>query len=473
MTASPTAPQVLSPLPFEHRVLALVVILAAQLMLQMDFLIVMVALPQIQMDLGFSAATLSWVPNAFALAFGGLLLLGGRLGDAFGRVRAFQLGLAVFVLASLLGGLAQGPLMLIVARVFQGVGAAVAAPSVLALVTNLARNERERNRGMALFITVSSIGASAGLILGGALTEYLSWRWSLLINVPIGALVLLMIGRLVVETPRTPSTFDISGALTATLGSIALVFGFIRAAEHGWTDAATLPSFVIAIVLLATFRVIEGHVRQPLLDLNLLRNKTRVVALVTMAVIVGMHFSMLFLVVQYFQKVLGFTPLYAGLAYLPVTCTVFAVTHFMPGLIERFGAERLLIGGCALVSCSFIGFVLMDAQGSYMSVVLAPMFVHSLGIALVFTPGTVLIMQDVPAEQSGSASGLLQMVQQIGGALGIAVITSMYAATSVPGNFVSGLPMAFGVAALFSLLVGLSSWLFTRRRHALGNASRC
>lgn len=253
MTASPSAPEVLPPLPIENRVLALVVILAAQLMLQMDFLIVMVALPQIQMDLGFSAATLSWVPNAFALAFGGLLLLGGRLGDAFGRVRAFQLGLAVFVLASLLGGLAQSPLTLIVARVLQGVGAAVAAPSVLALVTNLARNEQERNRGMALFITVSSIGASAGLILGGALTEYLSWRWSLLINVPIGALVLLMIGRLVVETPRAPSTFDISGALTATMGSIALVFGFISAAEHGWTDAATLPSFVIAIALLTTF----------------------------------------------------------------------------------------------------------------------------------------------------------------------------------------------------------------------------
>lgn len=203
-----------------------------------------------------------------------------------------------------------------------------------------------------------------------------------------------------------------------------------------------------------------------------MRNRTRVVALVTMAVIVGMHFSMLFLVVQYFQKVLGFSPLYAGLAYLPVTCTVFAVTHFMPGLIERFGAERLLIAGCALVSCSFIGFVLMDGQGSYISVVLAPMFVHSIGIGLVFTPGTVLIMQDVPAEQSDSASGLLQMDQQIGGALGIAVITSMYAATSVPGNFVSGLPMAFGVAALFSLLVGLSSWLFTRRRHAVGNAIR-
>lgn len=424
------------------------------------------------MDLGFSSATLSWVPNAFALAFGGLLLLGGRLGDAFGRVRAFQLGLAVFVLASLVGGLAQSPLMLIVARVLQGVGAAVAAPSVLALVTNLARNEQERNRGMALFITVSSIGASAGLILGGALTEYISWRWSLLINVPIGALVLLMIGRLVVETPRTPSTFDISGALTATLGSIALVFGFISAAEHGWTDAATLPSFVIAIVLLATFHVIEGRVRQPLLDLDLLRNRTRVVALVTMAVIVGMHFSMLFLVVQYFQKVLGFSPLYAGLAYLPVTCTVFAVTHFMPGLIERFGVERLLVAGCALVSCSFIGFVLMDGQGSYMSAVLAPMFVHSLGIALVFTPGTVLIMQDVPAEQSGSASGLLQMDQQIGGALGIAVITSIYAATSVPENFVSGLPMAFGVAALFSLLAGLSCWLL-RPIRAVGHATRC
>ncbi|MGN2431559.1 MFS transporter [Pseudomonas syringae] len=438
-----------------RRVLALAVILSAQLMLQMDFLIVMVALPQIQADLGFSPAALSWVPNAFALALGGLLLLGGRLGDVYGRVRAFKAGLAIFVLASLMGGLASSPLLLIAARILQGVGAAIAAPSVLALVMNIARNEAERNRGLALFITVSSVGASAGLILGGALTEYFSWRWSLLINVPVGIFILLMIGKVVKETVRQPAKFDMSGALTATAGSIALVFGFINAAEHGWAHIGTLPSFVAAVVLLTAFWIIEGHARQPLLNLNLLRSRSRVVALAVMAMIVGMHFSMLFLVVQYFQKVLGLGPLAAGLAYLPVTCTVFAVTHFMPGLIGRFGASRLQLSGCILVAISFAGFAIIDIDGSYAGSVLGPMLVHSLGIALVFTPGTVLTLDGVAAEQSGTASGLLQMDQQIGGALGIAVVTSVFAFTSIQGDFVSGLPMAFGVAGALSAMAAL------------------
>lgn len=434
-----------------RRALALTVILGAQLMLQMDFLIVMVALPQIQQDLGFSAAGLSWVPNAFALALGGLLLLGGRLGDAYGRVRAFKVGIALFVLASLMGGLAQGSFMLVLARVLQGVGAAIAAPSVLALVTNIARDETERNRGLGLFIAVSSVGASAGLILGGALTQYLSWRWSLLINVPVGLLIFLMVGNVVDETDTQSSSFDVSGALAATVGSIALVFGFINAAEHGWGSAMTLGAFAVAICLLSTFWIVEGRVRHPLLDLDLLRDRTRVTALVVMAVIVGMHFSMLFLVVQFFQQVLGFGPLQAGLAYLPVTITVFVVTHFMPRLIGRFGAPRLQLSGCLLVSGSFAGFALIGADSLYIGAILLPMLIHSLGIALVFTPGTVLAMQGVPARQSGSASGLLQMDQQIGGALGIAAVTSVFAMAAVPENFTSGLPMAFSAAAVLSL----------------------
>lgn len=438
-----------------HRMLALAVILSAQLMLQMDFLIVMVALPQIQAELGFSPAALSWVPNAFALALGGLLLLGGRLGDVYGRVRAFKVGLALFVLASLLGGLANSPWVLIAARILQGVGAAIAAPNVLALVMNIARNEAERNRGLALFITVSSVGASAGLILGGALTEYFSWRWSLLINVPVGIFILAMIGKVVKETAGQRAQFDIGGALTATAGSIALVFGFINAAEHGWAHFATLPSFLAAAALLTAFWIIEGRAKQPLLNLDLLRNRTRIIALTVMAIIVGMHFSMLFLVVQYFQKVLGFGPLAAGLAYLPVTCTVFAITHFMPSLIKRFGASRLQLSGCLLVACSFISFAMIANEGSYAGSVLGPMLLHSLGIALVFTPGTVLTMEGVATEQSGAASGLLQMDQQIGGALGIAVVTSVFAFTSIPGDFVSGLPMAFGVAALLSALAAV------------------
>jgi MFS family permease len=218
----------------DRRTLALWVVLAGQLMLTMDFLIVIVALPRIQAELGFSPAELSWVPNGFALALGGLLLLGGRLGDLFGQVRAFRLGLAVFVVASLIGGLAQTSAVLIFARVLQGVGAALAAPSVLALVMVMARDEAERARGMSLFIAVSSIGASAGLILGGVLTDFLSWRWSLLINVPVGIIVVFLIGRLVTETAVKSARLDVGGAFTATFGSVAVVYGFIHAAEAGW-----------------------------------------------------------------------------------------------------------------------------------------------------------------------------------------------------------------------------------------------
>ncbi|WP_267394172.1 MULTISPECIES: MFS transporter [unclassified Sphingomonas] len=343
--------------PAAHRrALALWTVLAAQLMLAMDFLIVVVALPRIQADLGFSAAGLTWVPNAFGLAFGGLLLLGGRLGDMVGQVRAFRIGLTVFVAASLVGGLAHMPAILIAARVAQGAGAALAAPSVLALVMVMARDEAERARGLSLFTAVSSIGASAGLILGGVLTDFLSWRWALLINVPVGVLVVSAIGRLVAETHPRPARLDVAGALTATFGSVALVYGFISAADHGWTATGTLAAFASAAALLVLFFRIEQRHAAPLLDLGLLRDRSRLGGLGVMALIVGVHFAMLFLLVQYLERVLGWTPLAAGLGYMPLTITVFAISKGAPRLIEMFGARALLIAGSGIVAISLAGF---------------------------------------------------------------------------------------------------------------------
>lgn len=445
-----------------RRALALFIVLTAQCMFAMDLLIVVVALPRIQHDLGFNPAALTWVLNAFGLAFGGLLLLGGRLGDMIGQVRAFRIGLAIFVLGSLLGGLAQTPGVLTGARVLQGVGAALAGPSVLALVMVMARNASEQARGMSLFIAVSSIGASAGLILGGVLTEYVSWRWALLINVPVGALVLVAIARLVAETHPKPARLDIVGALTATLGSVALVYGFISAADHGWQDAGTLLSFAAVLPLSALFVRTERRHREPLLDLHLLRERSRVGALLVMALIVGMHFALLFMLVQYLQRMLGYTPLVAGLAYLPLTATVFAISHFVPRLIGRFGARALLATGSVLVAASLAGFALLGENDAYFPAVLVPLLVHAVGIALVFAPGTVAIMHGVPDEQAGAASGLLQMDQQIGGALGIAVITSIYSFNVAPGHYASGLPTAFGGAAVIALLAALVAWLMVR-----------
>jgi EmrB/QacA subfamily drug resistance transporter len=447
-----------------RRALALWIVLAAQLMLAMDFLIVVVALPRIQQDLGFSPAGLTWVPNAFGLAFGGLLLLGGRLGDMIGQVRAFRIGLIVFVAASLVGGLAQAPSILIAARVVQGIGAALAAPSVLALVMVMARDEAEKARGLSRFTAVSSIGASAGLILGGVLTDYLSWRWALLINVPFGILVVIAIGRLVEETHRKPARLDVAGALTATFGSVALVYGFISAADKGWATASTFVSFLGAAILLTVFFGIEKRHTAPSLDLRLLRDRSRLGGLAVMALIVGVHFAVLFLLVQYLERVLGWTPLAAGLGYMPLTITVYVISAFAPRLITTFGARALLVAGSVVVAVSLAGFALLGENSRYFPDVLVPLLIHAVGIAFIFAPGTVAILHNVPEEHAGTASGLLQMDQQIGGALGIAAITSIYAFAAVPGRFASGLPAAFAGGAVIALVAAIIAWRSVSRR---------
>jgi EmrB/QacA subfamily drug resistance transporter len=459
----PSLTRARAPAPL-RRALALWIVLAAQLMLAMDFLIVVVALPRIQQDLGFSPAGLTWVPNAFGLAFGGLLLLGGRLGDMIGQVRAFRIGLIVFVVASLVGGLAQAPSILIAARVVQGVGAALAAPSVLALVMVMARDEAERARGLSLFTAVSSIGASAGLILGGVLTDYLSWRWALLINVPVGILVVIAIGRLVEETHPKPARLDVAGALTATFGSVALVYGFISAADKGWATASTFVSFIGAAILLTVFFGIEKRHPAPLLDLRLLQNRSRLGGLAVMALIVGVHFAVLFLLVQYLERVLGWTPLAAGLGYMPLTITVYAISAFAPRLITIFGARALLVTGSAVVAVSLAGFALLGENSRYFPDVLVPLLIHAAGIAFIFAPGTVAILHGVPEEHAGTASGLLQMDQQIGGALGIAAITSIYAFAAVSGRFAAGLPAAFAGGAVIALVAAVIAWRSISRR---------
>jgi EmrB/QacA subfamily drug resistance transporter len=439
---------------------AIAIILTVQLMLAMDFLIVIVSLKNIQADLGFTSAGLSWIPNAFALAFGGLLLLGGRLGDMIGQVKAFQIGLAIFVLASLLGGMASSPTILILARISQGIGSALAAPSVLALITILARNEEEKNRGLSLFIAVSTIGASMGLILGGALTVYTSWRWSLLINVPIGALALGTILFLVPETSKVKGKIDFLGALTGTLGSAALVFGFISAGEYGWTSFSTAISFISAVLLIILFVWIEAKVAEPLLKLSILGPKKRRGGLLIMAIIVGMHFAALFLILQYYQEVLGYNPLLAGFAYLPLTATVFIISNFVPRLVAKFGTRILLITGCILVTVSLVGFSELSNTSTYLGDVLFPLFLHAIGIALVFTPGSIVVLEGVDSHDAGVASGILQISQQIGGAIGIAAVMSIYTANLVPHNFSSGFHSAFLVAAGISLM-GVIVTIFT------------
>ncbi|CAM4199489.1 drug resistance transporter, EmrB/QacA subfamily [Pedobacter westerhofensis] len=443
-----------------YRKTALAVILTVQLMLAMDFLIVIVSLKNIQIDLGFTAADLSWIPNAFALAFGGLLLLGGRLGDMIGQVKAFKIGLAIFVLASLAGGIAPSPSVLIIARVFQGVGSALAAPSVLALITILARNEEEKNHGLSLFNAISSIGASVGLILGGALTAFISWRWSLLINVPVGAVTFAAIGFLVPETSKVKGKIDFSGALTAIFGSTALVYGFISAAENSWLSLLTIGSFIAAVLLFTLFFLIESKVADPLLRLSILCPKPRQGGLIVMAAVVGMHFASLFLILQYFQQVLGLNPLLAGFAYMPLTITVFSVTQFVPRMVIRFGVRNLMVVGCILVAAGVIGFSRLNANSTYWGDVLFPVILHSVGVALVFTPGSIIVLEGVEDQDAGIASGVLQISQQIGGAIGIAAMVSIYTANLKPHDFSSGLSSAFLAAAGISVLAAIITIIY-------------
>ncbi len=321
------------------------IVLVAQLMLVLDATVVNVALPRIDTDLGFGPASLSWVLNAYTLAFGGLLLLGGRLGDVRGRLRMFEIGLSMFTVFSLLGGLAQTPTQLVLARALQGAGAAMAAPSVLALLTTSAPDEAARNRALALFGAVSSAGASIGLLLGGVVTDLGSWRWTLWINVPIGIAVLVLARRFVTETPRRPGRFDVVGALTATLGAVAIVWSLIGTPEHGWLSVRTITGFAVGGLLLLVLARTEVRHPHPLVQPHLVRNRRRVGALAAMALVIGANFSMFFLVVQYDQRVLGFGPFQTGLAFLPFSLGVFGMSRITPRLISVLGARTMVMIG--------------------------------------------------------------------------------------------------------------------------------
>ena len=445
------------------RSIGIALILTVQLMLILDMTVVNVALPDIRLDLGFTPSALSWVLNAYTLAFGGLLLLGGRLGDVYGRRRTFMAGLAVFTFGSLLGGLAPSSELLVAARALQGVGAAVAAPSVLALLTTSAPDAAARNRALALFSAVSSAGASLGLLLGGVLTGYASWRWALFINVPIGLLVLVLVRHFVADTERQRGRFDVAGAVSATLGSASLVYGFINAPDHGWTSAGTLVAFAVAVVLLGTFVLHERRVPHALLPVELLRSRTRAGAIIVMALFVGAQFAFFFFTVQFMQGVLGYGALRSGLAFLPLTLLIFATSRISPRLVQRFGVQPLIVTGTVLVGAANLWLAGIDESSTYAVHLLGPMILTGIGAGLTFMPITVAVLTDVEPRHAGSASGLLQMSQQIGGSLGLAVLVTVYASRTVPGNVVAGMQQSFEVAAVFLALALVVALVMLRR----------
>jgi len=440
------------------------IVLVAQLMIVLDATVVNVALPHIATDLDFGPAALSWVLNGYTLAFGGLLLLGGRIGDVFGRLRTFWIGLAAFTLFSLLGGLAPTPELLVGARALQGLGAALAAPQVLALLTTSAPDDAARNRALALFAAVSSGGGTIGLILGGLLTDLGSWRWTMFINVPIGLVVLALVGRYVDETARRPGRFDVVGAISATGGAVAIVWGLIQAPEHGWDSGRTIGGLVVGLALLAVLAVTESRVAHPLLRLGLLRSHRRVASLVLIASFVGAQFSMFYLVVQYLENQLGYGPFTAGVAFVPLTAGIFAVSRVTPRLLARFGAAPLMVIGALGGVTSFLWLSQIDGSSTYAAAVLGPLLVNGVSAGLVFMPSTANVLAGVEPEHAGAASGLLQTMQQLGGAVGLAVIASVYAANATPGEFLPGVHEAFVAAAVLAGVALLSALSLLLRR---------
>ncbi|WP_412540809.1 MFS transporter [Longispora sp. K20-0274] len=413
-----------------HPGIALAVITSAQLMIVLDATIVNIALPQIQKALGFSSTDLSWVLNAYTLTFGGLLLLGGRAGDILGRRRVFIFGIVLFSVASLLGGLAQSAEWLLLARALQGVGGAIASPTALSLVTTNFEEGPERNRAFGVFAAVSGAGAAIGLIAGGMLTSWLSWRWTLFVNVPIGIVLVLLTPRYIKESERHPGRFDIAGAVASTAGMSLLVYGFIRAADKGWSDTGTLLSFAGAVVLLAAFVLIERRSQQPITPLHLFRDRDRVGTYLMMLIMAAAMFGMFFFLTLFVQNVLGYSPLRAGFAFVPVTVAIGVTAQLASRIIPRTGPKILLVIGGILAASGLIWLAQISESSKYVTGLLLPMCIFGLGMGFIFVPVTIVALARVANKDSGAASGMLNAMQMVGGSLGLSVLVTVFGTAS-------------------------------------------
>ena len=511
---------------------ALVLISVAQLMVVLDATIANIALPYIGQDLHISQANLSWIVTGYALAFGGLLLLGGRLGDLYGRRRIFMTGLTVFAIASLLGGLAQNEALLLGARGLQGLGAALASPAALALITTTFPAGPQRNRAFAVYAAMSGAGAAVGLILGGWLTgldgiggfEFSGWRLTFLINVPIGLVAAALAPRLLAESESHHGELDIPGALTGTLGLLGIVFGLTQAgkADYGWDHPSTIVSLALGVVLLGIFAMIESRVEHPLLPMRILRNRTRAASFLAMMLAPAAMFAMFFFLSLFIQQIVGYSPLRAGFAFLPFSFGIVIGAGLASNLVSRIDPRYLAGFGTLLASFSLFMFSRLSiddspgavvaalAQGNtagtdvnYWTSIFPWIVTMSIGMGLTFVPLTLTAVHHVKAADSGIGSGVLNTMQQVGGALGLATLSTVslhYVNSStanigpdlvhatqtanidpamhVPGTsltfieaagfqatFTDGATAAFLVGSVMMLAASLVVWIFLNVKH--------
>jgi EmrB/QacA subfamily drug resistance transporter len=412
-----------------NRWLVLVIVCLAQFMVILDATVVNVALPSIQRDLGFTAASLQWVINAYTLVFGGFLLLGGRAGDLFGRRRLFLWGVAIFSLASLLNGLATSDTWLVISRGLQGLGGALVSPAALSIITTTFAEGEDRTKALGVWSAIAAGGGAFGLLLGGILTDLLSWEWIFFVNVPIGIATAMLALRFVPEsraTHRQPGT-DLPGAITVTAGLVVLVYAIVKAEDFGWGSARTLALVAVALALLGAFVLIESRTRAPLIRLGIFKVRSLAGANGVLLIVIGGLFGFFFFSTLYVQQILGYSPLEAGLAFLPVTVGIAAGAGIAQQLVKRLGVRTTAAIGMVIAAFGLYLFSRVSADGTYLSDVLPAIIPQSIGMGLFFVPITLIATTNVGEEDAGLASGLFNTAQQVGGALGLAVLSTLAA----------------------------------------------
>ncbi|HYZ80495.1 MAG TPA: MFS transporter [Solirubrobacteraceae bacterium] len=460
------SPDTQSP-PAPHLRATLLLSCLAQFMVILDVSVVNVALPAIRHGLGFSEVDLQWVVNAYTVTFAGFLLLGGRAADLLGRRRVFVSGLMLFALASLAGGIADSQGVLIAARAVQGLGGAVIAPASLSILTTTFSEGAARNRAVGIWGAMGGAGGAAGVLLGGILTDLLSWRWILFINVPIGLLAAVAAQHYIIESRSAGRAreFDLRGALAATAGLTLLVLGIVRTDQTGWGNSSTLILIAAGLALLGVFILIEGRfAHAPLMPLRIYRSRTLSASNIVVLLVGGSSFGMWFFVSLYLQQVLGYSPIRAGLAFLPMTLCIVAGSTLASRLVGRIGAKPILIAGMASLTLGLFWFANISPTGTYLGDMLFPSLLTALGIGLAFVPATISAVAGVAPQEAGLASGLVNTARLFGGALGLAVLAAI--ATSQTNSdaahgatahaaLVSGFQLAFVVSAAFALVGAL------------------
>jgi EmrB/QacA subfamily drug resistance transporter len=444
-------------------------------MVVLDISIVNVALPSIQEELGFSPENLQWVVSGYALTFGGFLLLGGRLGDLLGRRRLFMVGLALFAITSLLAGLSVNSGMLIAMRLLQGAAGAVLSPSVFSITSVTFREGSERNKALGILGGIAGAGAAIGVLLGGILTEYVGWEWIFFVNVPIAAATLVFVPRLVQESRAADLArhFDAQGAVTVTASLMLLVFGLTQSNNYGWGSWQTIGALVGSAILMAVFLTIEMRSRSPLVPLGFFRKRTP-----TGANIIGFGlgtaiFGMFFLLSLYMQQVLGYSPLETGVAYLTVALLAVVASGIAQALVTRIGVRPVLASGLAMLAVGLVLFTQVSVGGSYVSDLLAGFILIGVGLGFSFVPVSIAALAGISGREAGLASGLINTSQQIGGALGLAILVTVSTTRTeslledgvpAPQALTEGFGIAFWVAAGFAIVSVLATFLVLRRQ---------